>query len=880
MLFLNIQYIKSNISNTSQDSLVKLLYELVLQDIDSVEDYITGVSYKKGDRVYLQENGNHKIYQCIVNVSSNTFIRNEWQYIMEIYNGVIDKVYNLKLQEEVHIIKDSTKNGITTNLNFDETKSTLAIYNGKKRYCNEYDFTISNKQITFKNPFNVGDRLILEVRENHGIQATLGVIFYDLYGVPYNVIINNVGEITIQKSNSTNPTDIKYTELVTGEYTYTMMIDSSMNPPILGLYRNIETYITGSDGAIYKLEVSNETLNMIKQDKHDVYSDTKIIMGSDKKFYTLAVVNSKVVATVVNDESLKSSNFDLGIKVITKEFKNRLIDINNGVVTVKPYINNGGFHNILFKSISNSAIVRLSITEDLSLELNDGYDHTIGRTSSQVLDYFYFFDDDWNYYKMYIDNGELLYEPTTISVIPDSKGINMLSPSGEIIKISLSAAINELCINRVVNLSKSGSFESPIEGFVIMDNNKKKIVTVNAEINGFDVKDTNEIFRTNHHYIMSEDNKIYKLNVKDNLVSFIEQTGDDFITEFVNNGTFIKSNEMITKFDIKNGDVVFKPISTFVHRIKSDNGRSYILDVDGEMYKEKIILKEMTSDSFNSTVGTGYLYLKDVNGAHYKINVDSVGNLKFTEVDKINNVDYGITSLIHSTLGWYEITLNNKQITLTKIFDNIYENLLSYGNIVKKDFILTSDNRTDYSLFANGNGEVNIKELQPVDVKGLIIKSDNGYTYGLGVDNNKLISYKSFVSNPRIPTSLYITDIITGQKYRLYMSNESLCSELVVNNSPSNLNYLVYDVYQKEYILEMKNGELTIRINVGEDDMVLLNNLFKTAKIEADENNIKVSMGGVENIPYKEENIDIATMDDIDDILVNILGSSSNKKGE
>ena len=875
---MNIQYIKSNISNTSQDSLVKLLYELVLQDIDSVEDYITGVSYKKGDRVYLQENGNHKIYQCIVNVSSNTFIRNEWQYIMEIYNGVIDKVYNLKLQEEVHIIKDSTKNGITTNLNFDETKSTLAIYNGKKRYCNE--FTISNKQITFKNPFNVGDRLILEVRENLGIQATLGVIFYDLYGVPYNVIINNVGEITIQKSNSTNPTDIKYTELVTGEYTYTMMIDSSMNPPILGLYRNIETYITGSDGAIYKLEVSNETLNMIKQDKHDVYSDTKIIMGSDRKFYTLAVVNSEVVATVVNDESLKSSNFDLGIKVITKEFKNRLIDINNGVVTVKPYINNGGFHNILFKSISNSAIVRLSITEDLSLELNDGYDHTIGRTSSQVLDYFYFFDDDWNYYKMYIDNGELLYEPTTISVIPDSKGINMLSPSGEIIKISLSTAINELCINRVVNLSKSGSFESPIEGFVIMDNNKKKIVTVNAEINGFDVKDTNEIFRTNHHYIMSEDNKIYKLNVKDNLVSFIEQTGDDFITEFVNIGKFIKSNEMITKFDIKNGDVVFKPISTFVHRIKSDNGRSYILDVDGEMYKEKIILKEMTSDSFNSTVGTGYLYLKDVNGAHYKINVDSVGNLKFTEVDKINNVDYGITSLIHSTLGWYEMTLNNKQITLTKIFDNIYENLLSYGNIVKKDFILTSDNRTDYSLFANGNGEVNIKELQPVDVKGLIIKSDNGYTYGLGVDNNKLISYKSFVSNPRIPTSLYITDIITGQKYRLYMSNESLCSELVVNNSPSNLNYLVYDVYQKEYILEMKNGVLTIRINVGEDDMVLLNNLFKTAKIEADENNIKVSMGGVENIPYKEENIDIATMDDIDDILTNILGSSSNKKGE
>ena len=74
---MNIQYIKSNISNTSQDSLVKLLYDIILQDINNVEDYIPGKSYIKGDRVYLQENGKHQIYQCISDTSSNRFNKDE-----------------------------------------------------------------------------------------------------------------------------------------------------------------------------------------------------------------------------------------------------------------------------------------------------------------------------------------------------------------------------------------------------------------------------------------------------------------------------------------------------------------------------------------------------------------------------------------------------------------------------------------------------------------------------------------------------------------------------------------------------------------------------------------------------------------------------------
>ena len=40
---------------------------------------------------------------------------------------------------------------------------------------------------------------------------------------------------------------------------------------------------------------------------------------------------------------------------------------------------------------------------------------------------------------------------------------------------------------------------------------------------------------------------------------------DEYDIECVTTGAFIKSNEMITRFDITDGDCVFNPISTFVH---------------------------------------------------------------------------------------------------------------------------------------------------------------------------------------------------------------------------------------------------------------------------------------------------------------------------
>ena len=806
---MNIQYIKSNISNISQDNLIRFLYDIILQNINNVQNYESNKRYTKGDRVYLEENGKHQIFQCIVNSSSLTFKKEEWEYIMEVFEDTVEEVYNLKIHEEVHVIDENTRNSITTNLDFNTDRSSVAIFKGKNRYTSKYDFTVNGKEILFNTPFEIGDRLILEVREVLGATSIVGIVLYDLASNPYRVSISNTGTVFINKIDIVSSNDVKYAELVTGEHTYTLLVNSSSEPLQLGLYKDINMFVTGTDDVIYKLEVNGNNLSMIPQIDRAAYSDIKVIMGSDRRFYTLSLINNQIVATEVLDNTLKPKDFDLGIKLISNEFKNKLIDINNGNISIKDYIANEGYHNIVFNDKITGDKIRLTITEDLELELYDNNDSQ-GLSSTYPLEYFYFFDEEWNYYRMFVENGELLFENCDNKVIPDSRGIKLLTPSGETAKIYLPNANNDMSINKVINLSKTGSFESPIEGFVIMDGNIKKMVTINRESNRFEVITTNEPFRTNHHYLMSKDNRLYKLNVDGDQVNFIEQDIDNFEIECITIGAFIKSKEMISRVDIENGNVVIKPISTFMHRLIADDGTSYVLDVEGKPHEEILSFRKIEDDDFSNSVGIGYLRLQDESGIYYDVNIDRLGNLHFDEAENINDVNYEITSLIYSTQGWYRLYVEDYQIRLEKIFDNMYDNRMSYGNLVKKDLVLTSENNTDYSLHANGNGELNITKVKPINVDGLVLRSDNGYVYGLGLINDRLVSYESYITNPAAPTKIYLKDAGNGFVQALSMTGDRLSSEKVSSTIASEDKVKIYDVYRNAKWLYIKNNQIVI----------------------------------------------------------------------
>ena len=806
---MNIRYIKSNIAKIPEDNLLRFLYDIILEDLNDIKEYKSGEVYIKGDRVYLQENSKHQIFQCSVDNSSTLFNYDEWDYILEVFERDIDKLYNLKVKEEVHIIDESTKSSIYTNLNFNSSRSTVALYCGKHRYALDYDFTLNGNEIVFNKPFNIGDRVILEVRESVGIEPTVGIILYDLNGLPYKVYIGGKGIIEVRKQSEVNNNDKKYAELVTGDATYTLLVDGGSEPYELKAYKKIETYITGTNNEIYKVEATENEIFLIETNRGDCFSDTKVILGLDKKFYTLSYIDNNIVATEYIDDSLITSNFDMGVKIITRNFKNRLIVVDNGVVKLLPYIDNGGYHNINFIDRITGDVIRLTVNNDNELEMYDGLD-TDGDSGTRMLEYFYFFDNEWGYNRMFVENGNLLFETCDPNVIPDSRGINLLKHDGEMVKLKIPSMGEGIHIVKSISLDNMGTFESPIEGFVVNINNETKLVTVNKESDKFEIVDTNLPFRTNHHYVMSVDGRIYKLHIENNIPTFVEYDIDDIDIERVVTGAFIKYNEMIVRFDIVDGDCVFNPISTFVHRIKSDINNAYFVDVVGEPYEETLSFTHIDDVDFNVDVGYGNMYLKDVDGNCYVVNIDDRGNVNFVSNEPLVGVDYDITSLISSSQGWYKIIVDNQNLKLEKLYDNMYENMLSYGNIVKKSFEIQGSSGKWYSLSANGLGEIVVNDVgSTVDVTGLLLRSDDGYNYGLGIIGNTFATYRSYVTNPNVKEKILLKDTVNDNNHVLFMSGDKLCSN-TTNESVDATSVIILDAYRNQFKIEMNNNRLLI----------------------------------------------------------------------
>ena len=181
---MNIRKIQANLTKLNEDNLLKFLYDLIIQDISNIDLLEMGKTYYEGDRIYILENGIHKIYECVL-PETNSFSTSTWEHVLDVYKKEEFRVSNLRVKEEVHIITEETVNGIVSNLEFKSENSTFIIYQGKHRYAVNYDFTVDDHTITFNKPFNVGDRLILEVRESAGLPDRL--VLLSSNGLKYEV---------------------------------------------------------------------------------------------------------------------------------------------------------------------------------------------------------------------------------------------------------------------------------------------------------------------------------------------------------------------------------------------------------------------------------------------------------------------------------------------------------------------------------------------------------------------------------------------------------------------------------------------------------------------------------------------------------------------
>ena len=86
---MSIRFIQSNYGKLDCYNVLRFLLDLTLVNLEDVMPYEQGTRYKKGDFVHLKENYLHKVYRCKVDVSSDTFVPDEWEHAMDIYDEEI-----------------------------------------------------------------------------------------------------------------------------------------------------------------------------------------------------------------------------------------------------------------------------------------------------------------------------------------------------------------------------------------------------------------------------------------------------------------------------------------------------------------------------------------------------------------------------------------------------------------------------------------------------------------------------------------------------------------------------------------------------------------------------------------------------------------------
>ena len=223
---MSIRYLRSNLSKLPTDNIINFLYNLTMYDVQDIDEYVFGKVYKNGERIYLQENGEHQIFQCKVEESSKEFKNEEWEHILEVYNGSISKVSNLIIKDEVHMINENNTESITTNLDFIPQNSSFALYCGLQRFALGYDFTVSGNVITFNKPFNVGDRVILEVRELTGV-VNEGIVLRSSNGHDYEVFEYN-DDLYIIESDKVSRANMYIKDIVSGKNYRIFMVDEDI----------------------------------------------------------------------------------------------------------------------------------------------------------------------------------------------------------------------------------------------------------------------------------------------------------------------------------------------------------------------------------------------------------------------------------------------------------------------------------------------------------------------------------------------------------------------------------------------------------------------------------------------------------------------------
>lgn len=649
---MDIRFIKKSTEKISTENLMKIMSDVImLSNFEVIENFDKYKTYSMNDKVYLKYKNRHRVFICQENSVQGEFDISKWRPYLKKEEEKINLNQLDTFEETIVVDREGLFDYKIKLDDFKYKNTSVAAFNSinpRLRYGIDFTFT-SDGVVKFLKPFNIGEKIILEIRRLNG--KLFNNMFKEVYVEETYIPLKTTKSVPIRYHgySSTSKLEIftKSGKLLEEGLDY--RLDHNiiiLNEPIeygdrlsITMWNKVmititsDNYIIDELGNFYKLNIS-DTAQLILEDVDDdnILSKGYIDLISDNG------TPYRCSATSKGQLILREVEPDIILSLDNKKYK---ICVNTNGELYLEEVDIDFYKNIYL--ISADDILYELCVKDGKLDIEQ-------ITSSPIIDaleYKHIVSDDNRIYEITIDNGRLLLKeiPNPHREENPIEYMNLISPSG---------------INFMFFATNDGHIA--VRCVYIVDNESNVIVGDNGILYYIGMTNEGDLFTQKlygapfaaEHKLITDGNGVeYEIHIDNDECIYFEATGkvagsvvtvtldsdakDSYICNisegYLNSYPYSKSS--ILK-DIKTG---------FEYKLYVDNNELKIARVQTELI-EKDYIPLITSNKFyklvinNSKIelqDTGIILpekedvnfkLNDLNGTNeYVINVDNHGNI-------------------------------------------------------------------------------------------------------------------------------------------------------------------------------------------------------------------------------------------------------------
>ena len=201
------------------------------------------------------------------------------------------------------------------------------------------------------------------------------------------------------------------------------------------------------------------------------------------------------------------------------------------------------------------------------------------------------------------------------------------------------------------------------------------------------------------------------------------------------------------------------------------------------------------------------VYLKSTNGKIYQMSIinDKLQTIEYTNTESVNTVNELIVRDEIEQTKKYKIYMKGHRL---------YSELAGGENETQTVYVYDEQNKR-YKLSVNEGCLVTvdcpynqIDDYTQVSTVKVFIRSSNNCNYELAMQGDRLTTVKLDEHSSYAPKSIYIKDEINGQKFRLFMIDDTLYAEESNDNNAAHQSMFLYDENLNRYKLTVNKNKI------------------------------------------------------------------------